>query len=54
MCPCSAVACCLSLTVVLLSHQVELHFGVVRGVWNVPLRVVGSVSPVDVRAAFAL
>lgn len=43
----------MSVTVVLLGHKVELHFGVVLAVWNVLLRV-GSVLPVDVCGTFAL
>lgn len=50
---CSAVACCVSVAVVLLGHKVELHFGVVHAVWNVLLGV-GSVLPVDVCGTFAL
>lgn len=43
----------MSVSVVLLGHKVELHFGVVHAVWNVPLRV-GSVLPVGVCGTFAL
>lgn len=43
----------MSVTVVLLGHEVQLHLGVLHAVWNVLLPA-GSVLPVDVCGTFAL